>query len=102
MTDEFILGFDREIGLGFAVGANYVWRKYGDFQWNDRVGITTPTRSDTFTPPPRLPGRGQQHQRGELSGGHVLPADVPAADDLPADERPGFDRVFNGFELTGA
>src|SRR6185369_4093302 len=50
-TDEFIVGFDREIGLGFAAGANYVWRRYGDFQWNDRQGITSADWvSTTFTP----------------------------------------------------
>src|SRR6185295_12434200 len=25
-TDEFIVGLDREVGRGFAVGANYIWR----------------------------------------------------------------------------
>ncbi len=40
-TDEIIVGVDREIGIGFAVGANYIWRRYSDFQWNDRTGITT-------------------------------------------------------------
>ena len=29
-TDEFIVGVDREIGAGFAVGANYIWRNYLD------------------------------------------------------------------------
>src|SRR5262249_33606512 len=50
-TDEIIVGMDREIGAGFAVGANYVWRRYGNFNYNDRVGIEP---SDyvpaTFTP----------------------------------------------------
>src|SRR4029079_9465709 len=51
-TDEFIVGLDREIGAGFAVGANYIWRKYGDFNWNDRVGITASDYvATTFTPP---------------------------------------------------
>src|SRR5205814_2591134 len=40
-TDEVIVGFDREIGAGFAVGANYVWRRYGNFQWEDRQGLET-------------------------------------------------------------
>ena len=29
-TDEFIVGLDHEIGAGFAVGANYIWRRYGE------------------------------------------------------------------------
>ncbi len=40
-TDEFIVGVDHELGAGFAVGANYIWRRYGNFSWNDRVGITS-------------------------------------------------------------
>jgi len=40
-TDEIIFGVDREVGAGFAVGANYVWRRYADFQWSDRNGLTT-------------------------------------------------------------
>ncbi len=29
-TDEFIVGFDREVGSGFAVGGNYIWRRYAN------------------------------------------------------------------------
>ena len=36
-TDEFIVGVDREIGAGFAVGANYIWRRYGNFYVDDRT-----------------------------------------------------------------
>jgi len=38
-TDEVIVGVDREIGAGFAVGANYIWRRYSGFQWSDRNGL---------------------------------------------------------------
>ncbi len=104
-TDEFILGFDREIGLGFAVGVNYVWRKYGDFQWNDRDGIATADWvPSTFTPAASAcPGARQPHQRGELPDGHVLPADIPAADDHHAGHRRGRSTAcYNGLEMTGA
>ncbi|MBI3494064.1 MAG: TonB-dependent receptor [Acidobacteria bacterium] len=40
-TDEIIVGVDHEIGAGFAVGANYIWRRYTDFQWSDRQGLET-------------------------------------------------------------
>jgi len=26
---------------GFAVGASYIWRRYGNFNYEDRVGIST-------------------------------------------------------------
>jgi hypothetical protein len=35
-TREFIVGFDRQLGSTMAVGANYIWRKYDRFRWNDR------------------------------------------------------------------
>jgi hypothetical protein len=35
-TREFIVGFDRQLGSTMAVGANYIWRKYDQFRWNDR------------------------------------------------------------------
>ena len=82
-TDEFIVGVDREIGAGFAVGANYIWRRYGNFQWNDRVGITSAdwVADDVHAGREHLPGRRRHaHRRGELPDGHLLPADVPAAD----------------------
>ena len=50
-TDEFIVGVDREVGKGFAVGANYVWRRYSNFSWSDRQGITSADWvATTFTP----------------------------------------------------
>ena len=50
-TDEFIVGLDREVGRGFAVGANYIYRKYGNFQWNDRVNFTSADWATvSFTP----------------------------------------------------
>jgi hypothetical protein len=38
-TDEIIVGFDRQVGAGFAVGANYIWRRYTNFQFTDTLGI---------------------------------------------------------------
>jgi hypothetical protein len=102
-TDELIIGLDREIGNGFAAGANYVWRRYGDFQWNDRQGITTadwlPT---TFTPTTAsCPGN---------DGNRISAANCPTITYYqPAFQQPtilrlsmaeGFQRTFNGVELS--
>ncbi|MEK6629364.1 MAG: hypothetical protein AABY89_01380, partial [Acidobacteriota bacterium] len=40
-TQEFIVGFDHQMGGSWAVGANYIWRKYDQFRWNDTVGLTS-------------------------------------------------------------
>ena len=33
-TDEIILSFDRQLAQQFAVGASYIWRRYGNFRNN--------------------------------------------------------------------
>jgi hypothetical protein len=98
-TDEFIVGGSREIGGGFAVDANYIWRRYDNF-------------SGSFT--------------NNAGGGLVSSADYVATQYVPtctvggarcdtvtayyptfqlgsiSVERniPNFTRSFNGFELT--
>ena len=50
-TREFIVGFDHELIPDLAVGASYIWRKYDQFTWNDRVGLTSDQYvARTFTP----------------------------------------------------
>ncbi len=50
-TDEIILGVDREVGAGFAVGANYIWRRYTNFQFTDTLGLEPSDYvATTFTP----------------------------------------------------
>jgi len=103
-TDELIVGFDREVGKGFAVGVNYIWRKYGDFQWEDRNGITSGDYvATTFTPAASTcPGS---------DGLRTAPATCPAVTYFqPTFQIPtvitytnagGFNRTYNGLELTG-
>jgi hypothetical protein len=50
-TQEFIVGFDREVANNLAVGASYIWRKYDQFQWQDRTNWTTDNWvAASFTP----------------------------------------------------
>src|SRR5262249_7329241 len=102
-TDEVIVGVDREIGRGFAVGANYIWRRYGNFQWEDKTGITTADWiATTFTPAASTcPG----------SANRTAAGDCPAVTYYqPAFQQPtvftfanaqGYNRTYNGFEVTG-
>jgi len=102
-TDEIIVGIDREIGAGFAVGANYIWRRYGDFTWNRRVGLTAAdyTAVNFTAPSATCPGN---------DGNRISAADCPTVTyfqpgfQLPTilveENQPGFTRVFNGAELT--
>jgi hypothetical protein len=37
-TREFLVGFVQELGRGMGFEANYIWRKYDRFLWQDRPG----------------------------------------------------------------
>jgi hypothetical protein len=100
-TDEFILGFDREIGLGFAAGANYIWRRYGDFQWSDRQGITSADWVATSFTPAASTCPGADNRISAASCPSVTfyqpTFQQPTVVTLAMAE--GFQRTFNGFEL---
>jgi hypothetical protein len=98
-TDEIIIGADREIGAGFAVGGNYIWRRYGNFSWSPINGLATDGSSYTAV-------------------SYTAPAsNCPAGASCPTltyyqpiaqlgtittlQNQQGFSRVFNGVELTG-
>ena len=53
-TQEFIIGIDKELSKGFAMGVSYIWRKYSDFTATWTNGVST-TGSDyvpvTYTAP---------------------------------------------------
>jgi hypothetical protein len=101
-TDEFIVGVDREVGKGFAVGANYIWRRYTNFTWSDRQGITSADWvASSFTPAgATCPG---------ADGTRISAANCPAVTFFtPSFQQPtvvlltnipDFNRAFNGFEL---
>lgn len=99
VTDEFILGFDREVGAGFALGINYIWRKYGDFNWKDLNGITSAQFvAQTFTPPAASCPAAKNAVCPTLT--YYEPTfQLPTVSTLATAE--GFNRTFNGFELTG-
>ena len=103
-TQEFILGLDREIGAGFAVGASYIWRKYSDFSWDDRVGFTSADWVATnFTPAASAcPGNdGTRVTAGTCSPVTFYQPLFQQPSVVFETNIPDFNRKFNGFELTG-
>jgi hypothetical protein len=94
-TDEVIAGVDRELAAGFAVGANYVWRRYGNFNYSATVGQTSADYLPVqFTPPASSCPAGcptvTYYQPNFLIPGVTNETNVPG----------GFDRTFNGIELN--
>jgi hypothetical protein len=103
-TDEVIIGLDREIGAGFAVGANYIWRKYGDFQWNDRTGITTADYvAVNFPPNPTAcpAADGLRINAGSCSTVTYFQPTFQIPTIITQTNAGGYNRTYNGVELTG-
>jgi Carboxypeptidase regulatory-like domain/TonB-dependent Receptor Plug Domain len=98
-TDEVIVGLDREVGNGFAVGGNYIWRRYTGFQWNDRQGLTTGDYAAlSFAAPASTCPAAQNASCPSVTYFQPL-FQIPTIITLA--NVPGAFRTFNGVELTG-
>ena len=103
-TDEVIIGLDREVGKGFAVGANYVWRRYGNFSWNDRPGISSADFVATTFTPAATACPGNDGARIGAANCPTITFYQPTFQNptvLFETNIPGYNRTYNGFELTG-
>ncbi|HZR22663.1 MAG TPA: TonB-dependent receptor [Vicinamibacterales bacterium] len=98
-TDEIILGFDHELGAGFAVGGNYIWRRYSGFQWSDRQGLSTSDyTAATFTPTAASCPASQNANCPTVTYYQPL-FQIPTIVTLT--NVPGAYNLYNGVELTG-
>jgi hypothetical protein len=107
-TDEIIIGTDREIGLGFAVGASYIWRRYTNFNWTPDNALAQDGSS--FVAFSFTPGVTSGSTACTVSGAtcptvtYYQPAPglsysgITTLKNLTTDQ---FNRAFNGVELTG-
>jgi len=102
-TGEFIFGVDREIGAGFAVGANYIWRRYGNFQWEDKNGIVTADWIATsFTPSAAVcPGADNRTAAASCPTVTYYQPAFQQPTVFTYTNAPGYNRTYNGFEATG-
>ncbi|MBI4477247.1 MAG: hypothetical protein HY654_08750, partial [Acidobacteria bacterium] len=93
-TREFIAGFDREIAAGFGVGASYIWRKYDQFSFDDRVNFgSADYTAVTFTPTACPAGARCETITYYQPTRPLEPVRIRT-------NLPDFDRVYNGFELV--
>jgi hypothetical protein len=104
-TDEIIVGVDHEVGAGFAVGANYIWRRYTNFQFTDTLGLEPSDYvATTFTPPASTcPGA----DGNRISAGncptvtmYVPSFQVPSISRLTNFTTDQYNRSYNGVEVT--
>jgi hypothetical protein len=94
-TDEFIVGASREIGRGFAVDANYIWRRYDNFQSTFTNGLSSADYISTeYTPTCTVAGA----RCDTVTAWYPTfqPGGITTLLNTP-----NFTRSFNGFELTG-
>jgi Carboxypeptidase regulatory-like domain/TonB-dependent Receptor Plug Domain len=97
-TDEFIVGLDHEIGLGFAAGVNYIWRRYSGFQVADTVGLTPADWvALNFTPTAASCPAGA---RCPTVTYYQPTFQVPTTSNLTNATSDQYNRTFNGVELT--
>jgi hypothetical protein len=99
-TDEFIVGLDREIGAGFAVGANYIWRRYGNFTFNDRVGITSADFSAVSYTAPVSATSCLPSQNAVCPTVIYFQPNLPLPTIQVETNAENVTRTYNGFELT--
>jgi hypothetical protein len=104
-TQEIILGLDHELGAGFAVGANYIWRRYTNFQFTDITGLNpSDYTATTFTPT----GSSCPGADGNRIGAATCPTvtyfvpafQVPTTSVLTNFTPDQYNRVFNGVEVS--
>ena len=101
-TDEIIVGVDHQVGAGFAVGANYIWRRYDNFAWSDRTGITSADWvADSFTAAgSACPGAdGLRIEAANCPTVTFYRPNFQQPTVVTLTNIPGFNRVYNGFEL---
>ena len=104
-TQEIIVGADRQVGAGFAVGVNYIWRRYANFQFTDTIGLEpTDFVQSTFTPAasscPAADGNRIGPGNCPTVTYYVPTFQVPAISNLTTFTSDQYNRVYHGVEVT--
>ncbi|HEY7055922.1 MAG TPA: hypothetical protein VH458_05325, partial [Vicinamibacterales bacterium] len=97
-TDEVIVGIDHQIGSQLAVGVNYIWRRYTNFQFTDTIGLDPSDYSAVVYTPPAA----------SCPAGARCPAvtyfqpnfQLPTVTNLTNFTTDQYNRMFNGIEVT--
>ncbi len=96
MTDEFIIGADRQITRDISLSGSWTYRKYTNFVWNPLTGVD----GTKYTV------AGQVSATSSLVGPYsvnyykINPAAVPADSGHTYSTRPDYSRNFKGLEFS--
>ncbi len=104
-TDEIIFGVDREVGAGFAVGANYIWRRYSNFQFSDTIGLQPTDYSAVSYTPAASTCPGNDGQRISAANCPTVTYyqpnfQLPVQQVLTNFTSDQYNRAYNGVEVT--
>jgi len=99
-TQEIIVGLDHQLPGGMAVGVNYIWRKYANFQ---RLAVQGLSPSDwvpvSFTPPAASCPASQNADCPAVT--YYQPTkQVSTVTELTNFSSEEYNRTFNGIEIT--
>jgi hypothetical protein len=97
-TREFIVGIDHELVPNVGIGANYIWRKYDRFAWDDTLNFGSEHYvARTFTPLASACPAAQDARCPTVT--YYEPTIAIPAPYLYTNQ-PDRHRDYNGFELT--
>jgi hypothetical protein len=98
-TDEIIIGLDHEIGLGFAAGANYIWRRYTNFTFDDTLGLQPSDYAAVQFTPAASTCPAAQNARCPTVTYYQPLFQLPTLQQRTSLSSNLYNRTFNGFEL---
>jgi hypothetical protein len=99
-TDEFTVGFARELAANLSVAGTYMYRKDKDLSWTINPGISPADYSPVVGTDPGPDGRrGTADDGGAITFFEIDAAKRGLSPNLIA-TRPGFEQEYQGFELT--
>ena len=97
LTNEFIVGLDRELFPNFAVSLAYTYQRLDHFEWEPRIGMTVADYTPGAVITGTLPGGTPFSVQTFLP----IPARVDAGNSgRLLSNQPGYRRTFNGLEFT--
>lgn len=96
MTDEIVLGADRQITNDISVSGSWTWRRYSDFTWNPLTGVD----GNDYTV------AGSTSATTSLVGPYsvnfykINPSAVPADSGRTYQTRPDYHQIYKGLEFS--
>ena len=101
-TNELVAGIERQFSNTFAMGVSFIYRKYGNFRWDDRQGIDASDYSPiSFTPNCSTVPAAQNAQCPTVTYFQPTSKNLSNFPNTVYTNRPGQTRNYKGVEVTG-